>query len=118
MFQCRLRERFMPRFEIKLGKTFARIPETLGRVFLHQTRRERHSFAGRFEQGIEFPQRDRAVLARAEIERMIFAHAGMAFALASLTGSAFVELLHAAVEGANFFGACELRTDRRGPRSL
>ena len=53
----------MPRFEIKLRKTFARIPETLRRVFLHQTRRKRHAFGGRFEQRIELPQRNRALLA-------------------------------------------------------
>ena len=34
----------MPRFEIKLGETFARIPETFRRIFLHQTGRERHAF--------------------------------------------------------------------------
>ena len=44
IFQRRLGERFMPRFEIKLGKTFARIPEAFRRVFLHQTGRKRHAF--------------------------------------------------------------------------
>ena len=65
IFQRRLGERPMPRFEIKLGETFARIPEAFRRIFLHQTGRERHAFAGRFEERIELPQRDRALLARA-----------------------------------------------------
>src|SRR6266513_2375899 len=115
MFQRRLRKRFAPRREIELSETFARIPQTLRRIFLHQTGRERHAFAGRFEQRIELPQRDRALLARAEIKRMIFAHAGVAFALASLTRGALVELLHAAIEVMNLFGACELRSGWRGP---
>ena len=68
MFQRRLRKRFAPRREIELSETFARIPQTLRRIFLHQTGRERHAFAGRFEQRIELPQRDRALLARAEIK--------------------------------------------------
>ena len=63
IFQRRLGERPTPRFEIKLGETFARIPEAFRRIFLHQTGRERHAFTGRFEERIELPQRDRALLA-------------------------------------------------------
>src|SRR5437016_5832997 len=118
MFQRRLRKRFAPRREIELSETFAWIPQTLRRIFLHQTGRERHAFAGRFEQRIELPQRDRALLARAEIKRMIFAHAGVAFALASLTRGALVELLHVSIEDANFFRARELRAGRRRPRTF
>src|SRR6202171_1903444 len=116
MFQSRLGARVMPRPEIELGKTFTRIPETLRRVFLHQAGGERHTFAGRFEQRIELPQRDPALFAWTEIERMIFAHAVVAFALASLARGAFVELLHAAIENANFFDACEFGADGRRPR--
>src|SRR5438552_14448256 len=108
----------MPCFEIKLGKRFAWIPETLRRVFLEQTGRKRYAFAGRFQQRVELPQRDRALLTRAEIERMIFADAGMAFTLTSLARGTLVELLHAAVEGPNFFRARELRAGRRRPRSI
>src|SRR2546429_318550 len=88
IFQRHLSQRFMPCFEIKLGKRFAWIPETLRRVFLEQTGRKRYAFAGRFEQRGELPQRDRALLTRAEIKRMIFAHAGMPFALTSLARGA------------------------------
>src|SRR5438105_15583340 len=118
MFQRRLRKRFAPRREIELSETFARIPQTLRRIFLHQTGRERHAFAGRFEERIELPQRDRALLARPEIERMVFAHTRVALALASLARGALVELLHAAIEGMNFFSACELRAGRRRPRAF
>ncbi len=54
------------RFEIKLGKTFAWIPEAFRRIFLDQTGHERHAFAGRFEERIELSQRDRSLLARPE----------------------------------------------------
>jgi len=40
----------------------------------------------------------------------------VALALASLAGGALVELLDAAIEGMNLFGACELRAGRRRPR--
>ena len=49
---------------------------------------------------------------------MIFAHAGVAFALASLTRGALVELLHVSIEDANFFRARELRAGRRRPRAF
>src|SRR4029077_13095187 len=97
-FQRRLGERRTPRFEIKLGETFARIPEAFRRVFLHQTGRERHAFTGRFEERIELSQRDHALLAGAEIKRMVFANTGVALALASLASGALVELLHAVIE--------------------
>src|SRR4029077_13351903 len=100
-FQRRLGERLTPRFEVKRGKAFTRIPEAFRRIFLHQTGRERHAFAGRFEERIELPQCDRSLLARPEIQRMVVAHAGVALALASLARSALVELLHAAIERMN-----------------
>src|SRR5947209_19258388 len=49
---------------------------------------------------------------------MIFAHAGVAFALASLTRGALVELLHVSIEDANFFRPRELRAGRRRPRAF
>ena len=49
---------------------------------------------------------------------MIFAHDRVAFALAPLARGAFVQLLHTAIEGANFFLARKLRCRRRGPRAL
>src|SRR5207249_12054848 len=49
---------------------------------------------------------------------MIFAHAGVAFALASLTRGALVELLHVSIEDVNFFRARELRAGRRRPRAF
>jgi len=55
------------------------------------------------------------LLARAEIEGMIFTHASVAFALASLARGAFVQLLHAAIEDANFFRARELGAGWRRP---
>ena len=48
-------------------------------------------------------KRDRAMLDRSKIKRVVFAHDRVAFALASLSRGAFVQLLHAAIEGANFF---------------
>src|SRR5438093_3630627 len=118
IFQPRLRKRIAPLREIELSEAFTWVPPTFRRVFLHQTGRERYAFAGRFEQRIELSQRDRALLAGAEIERMIFAHAGVAFALTSLARSAFIELLHAALKRANFFRARELRAGRRRPRAF
>ena len=118
IFQRRLGERLTSRFEIKLGETFARIPEAFRRIFLHQTGRERHAFTGRFEERIELPQRDRALLAGPEIERMVFANTRVALALASLARCALVELLHAVIEGMNFFGACKLRAGWRRPGPL
>src|SRR4029077_7166270 len=99
IFQRCLSERRTPRFEIKLGETFAWIPEAFRRIFLHQAGRERHAFTGRFEERIELSQRDRALLAWPEIERMVFANTCMALALASLTSGSLVELLHAVIEG-------------------
>ena len=115
IFQGRLGERLTAGFEKKLGKSFARIPETFRRIFLHQTGRERHGFGRRVEECIELPRRNRALLARPDIERMVFAHTGVALALASLARGALVELLHAAIEVMNLFGACELRSGWRGP---
>src|SRR5437868_4111640 len=46
---------------------------------------------------------------------MVFADAGVAFTLASLTRGTFVQLLHAAIEGANFFRARKLSASRRRP---
>src|SRR6478736_6474501 len=106
----------MPHFEIKLGETFARIPEAFRRVFLHQTGRQRHGFTRRFEERIKLPQRDRASLAGAEIKRMIFANTRVALALASLPSGALVEFLDATIESMNFFGMCELSASWRWPR--
>src|SRR5438067_5551051 len=104
--------------QIELNDAFTWVLPTFRLVLLHQTGRERYAFAGRFEQRIELSQRDRALLAGAEIERMIFAHAGVAFALTSLARSAFIELLHAAIKRANLFRARELRAGRRRPRAF
>jgi len=50
--------------KIKFVKHSLGFQKRSGASSLHQTGRDRHSFAGRFEECIELPQRDRALLAR------------------------------------------------------
>src|SRR5262249_56244911 len=73
---------------------------------------------GRVDERMELTQRDRALLGGPEIKRMIFAHSRVAFSLASLARGAPIKLLDTLIESVNLFGACELCTCGRGPRTL
>src|SRR5207244_3080678 len=93
----------------------ARVPQTLGRIFLEKTCGEGHSFAGRFDQRLELPHRDRPLFDGTQIKRMMAPDARVPFSLAALPRRAFVQLLDAGVEGPDFFLAAKLRAGRWRP---
>src|ERR1700676_352490 len=108
----------MMHFLIKACEQLARIPEPLGRVFLHKARTENDAVAGRFEKRVKLPKRDLPLLRWSEIKRMAFAHAGVSLALTPSPSRTTVQLSNAVIKLLDFFFARKLTFFRWRPASF
>ena len=84
---CRLGQRAVMCFLVMPGEQLARIPKAFRRIVLHQTGGESDCFRCRFEESIELPKRDLALLCRSRDKGYDFSDRGMALALTALPRS-------------------------------